>query len=342
MRNESKYICSCLDSLVCQTFPPGEYEVVVADGRSTDNSRQLVSRYQGRPVTVRLLDNQSQNTPSGMNLGISAANGKVVIIAGAHTVYPTDFVENCVRWLDKTGADVVGGPLETKVESDSLGGRLASLILSSPFGVGNSRFRTSSAEGYVDTVPFGAYRRTILDRVGLFNEKLVRNQDNDLSSRIRLAGGKIYLTPALKTIYIPVRGYADLLRQAFTKTQWHLFTLRENKRALTFRHLLPSVFVIFAAGLLLLSIWNTLARNSLGLLAAMYLCVGFWFAARDKSPVWLRALMPLACFPFHSAYGLGTLVGLRHLFNTESIDIAPRAGDARRDEIAEVPPVRPR
>ena len=327
MRNESKYIRSCLDSLVNQTFPPDKYEILVADGRSSDNSRELVSVYQGRTVSVRLLDNQSQTTPAGMNLGIRAAAGEIIIIAGAHTVYPVDFVENCVFWLDKTGADVVGGPVKTEVEGDHFGGRLASLILSSPFGVGDSRFRTSSKEGYVDTVPFGAYRRVILDQVGPFNEKLVRNQDNDLSSRIRLAGGKIYLTSALTTTYIPLRSYAELLRQAFSKSQWHILTLRENVHALGFRHVCPAIFVISSVGLALLSPWSSVARLSLALLLSSYLLLGFWFAIRreTRDSALLRAFMPFACFLFHSAYGLGTFVGLRYLLVPTPVRTASHA-----------------
>jgi cellulose synthase/poly-beta-1,6-N-acetylglucosamine synthase-like glycosyltransferase len=321
MRNESKYIRSCLDSLLNQSFPPDKYEIVVADGRSSDNSRELVSLYQGREVSVRLLDNQSQTTPCGMNLGIRAAAGEIIIIAGAHTVYPVDFVENCVFWLNRTGADVVGGPVKTEVEGDHFGGRLASLILSSPFGVGDSRFRTSSKEGYVDTVPFGAYRRVILDQVGLFNEKLVRNQDNDLSSRIRLAGGKIYLTPALTTTYIPVRSYAELVLQAFSKSQWHILTLRENVHALGFRHVCPAIFLLSLGGLSLLSAWSSVAQLSLTLLLSSYLLLGFWFAIRRESrdSALLRACMPFACFLFHSAYGLGTFVGMRYLLIPEPV-----------------------
>lgn len=321
MRNEGEYIRSCLRSLVEQTFPSGQYEILVADGRSTDNSREAVALFKGVNVSVRLLDNPSQKTPSGMNLGIRTANGHIIIIAGAHTIYPVDFVENCVLWLNKTGADVVGGPVRTEVQSNHFGAKLASLILNSPFGVGNSRFRTSSEEGYVDTVPFGAYRRAILDRVGLFNVKLVRNQDNDLSERIRRAGGKIYMTPALTTTYIPVHSFTDLLRQAFGKSQWHIFTLLENVHALGFRHLCPAVFAISLAGLLVLSAGNSPARLFLAILVLSYFSLGFWVAFRreSRSSPLLKTVVPFACFLFHCAYGLGTLMGLRYLFTSASV-----------------------
>jgi len=316
MRNEAQHIHSCLRSLVGQSFPSDKYEIWVADGRSTDRSRETVSVFEQGKVQVRLLDNALQTTPSGINLGIRAAKGQIIVIAGAHAVYPADFIENCVYWLDKTGADVVGGPVRTEAENGHFGARMATLVLTSPFGVGNSRFRTSSEEGWVDTVPFGAYRRAILDRVGLFNERLVRNQDNDLSARIRRAGGKIYLTPALTTTYIPVRNFTDLLRQAFRKSQWHIFTLRENVLALGFRHLCPAALVVAVAGLLVFSAVSSLGLMLLAILAFSYLSLGFWIALGGKSRGSLlsKSLLPFACFFFHCAYGIGTLVGLRHLF----------------------------
>jgi hypothetical protein len=263
-----------------------------------------------------------------MNVGIRAAAGRIIVIAGAHAMYPADFVENSVVWLSKTGADVVGGPVKTEAASNHFGAKLASLILSSPFGVGNSRFRTSSREGFVDTVPFGAYRRGVFERVGLFNETLVRNQDNDLSERIRRTGGKIYLTPALTVTNKPIRGFVDLLGQAFRKNQWHLPTIRENRRALSFRHLCPAAFVMAGVGLLLFSAWSSIARIALGILLLLYLSAGLWIAFRreSSSPLSLRMTFPFACFLFHFAYGLGTLAGSRYLFKASPRSSAPIGG----------------
>jgi glycosyltransferase involved in cell wall biosynthesis len=320
MRNESEHIRSCLDSLVNQTFPHDKYEILVADGRSTDNSQQVVSLYEGGNVSVRLLDNPSQTTPSGMNLGIRASVGHIIIITGAHTVYPVDFVENCVLWLDKTGADVVGGPVETVIDSDYFGARLVVAVLSNPFGVGNSKFRTSSEEGFVDTVPFGAFRREIFDRVGFYNEKLVRNQDNELNARIRKGGGRIYLTPALTTRYHPVKSFVGLLNYAFKTSQWHIFTLRENRESMSLRHLVPAMFLVLLLLLLPASFASAIARSLLIGMMCVYLLTGFYFSLRAKPEGnWDVALVqPFATFCFHFAYGAGTLFGLRYLFRQPS------------------------
>jgi glycosyltransferase involved in cell wall biosynthesis len=321
MRNESEHIRACVDSLVNQTFPGDQYEILIADGGSTDNSRQVVSLCQAGNVAIRLLDNSSQTTPCGMNLGIQAAAGTIIIIAGAHTIYPRDFVENCVFWLNKTGADVVGGPVETIVDSDRFGARLVVAVLSSPFGVGDSKFRTSHAEGFVDTVPFGAFRREVFDRVGMYNEKLVRNQDNDLNSRIRKAGGKIYLTPTLTTRYYPAKTFAALLKYAFKTSKWHVFTLRQNRESMGLRHLAPAVFLALVLFLMPVSFVSRITLALLTAILCAYLLAGFYFSLRAKSERdWSVALaQPFATFCFHVAYGAGTLFGLTYLFRPPSL-----------------------
>lgn len=321
MRNEERHIEACLHSLLNQTFPPAQYEIVVADGCSTDNSSHIVEGMRAGSVRIRLLTNRSKHTPAGMNLGIKSATGNIVVIAGAHTLYPPEFIENCILWMNKTEADVVGGPVKIASVRGGLGVRVASLILTSRFGVGNSRFRVSSDAEYVDSVPFGAYRKSIFDRIGLFNERLTRNQDNDLSARIRHVGGRIFLTPALTTTYIPTTGFIDLLRQAFTKSQWHMLTLYENVRALGIRHLTPAIFVIVLIFLSIASGWSLVAKVLLVTIALSYLLVGEWFALDPTlgSSTLLRLALPFACLPFHLAYGLGTLLGVRRLiFRTAS------------------------
>src|SRR5262249_9758817 len=153
--------------------------------------------------------------PAAMNIGIRAANGDIIIRADGHNFYPESYIETCVKYLNRTGADNVGGPWITVPANDNFGARLVAAILINPFVVGNSNFRIGVKEGFVETVPFGAFRRELFDRIGMFNEKLVRNQDNELNARIRQSGGKIYQTPALTTQYHPVARFRDLLRQTF-------------------------------------------------------------------------------------------------------------------------------
>jgi glycosyltransferase involved in cell wall biosynthesis len=320
VRNEGEYIRASLQSLVDQSYPVNECEIIVVDGRSSDGTREIIEEMRGQHPQVRCLDNAAGIVPTAMNLGIRAAKGKIIIRADGHNVYPRDYAANCVKYLEETGAENVGGPWLTVAANESFSARLVAAILSSPFGVGNSKFRTSCEEGFVDTVPFGAFRREIFDRVGMYNEKLVRNQDNELNARIRKAGGRIYLTPTLKTYYHPVRNFPGLLKYAFRTSQWHVFTFRENRESLALRHLAPALFLIF----LLLDLAGLFVSGlTLALLIGVlfvYAVTGFYFSlgTRTKGKWDVALIQPFATFCFHIAYGAGTIFGLRYLLRQPS------------------------
>jgi len=320
VRNEEEYIRASLQSLVEQSYPAIECEILVVDGQSSDRTREIIEEIRERNPQVRCLDNSAGIVPTAMNIGIQAARGEVIIRADGHNVYPRDYAANCVKYLEETGAENVGGPWVTVAADESFSARLVAAVLSSPFGVGNSKFRTSREEGFVDTVPFGAFRREIFDRVGMYNEKLVRNQDNELNARIRKAGGKIYITPALTTHYHPVKNFLGLLKYAFKTSQWHIFTLRENRGSMGVRHLAPAMFLLLLLILLLASFASATALAFLiGILCA-YILTGFYFSLRAKAEGnWdVAAVQPFATMCFHMTYGAGTLFGLRYLLQQPS------------------------
>jgi succinoglycan biosynthesis protein ExoA len=316
VRNEENYIRASLQSLVNQNYPPDEGEILVVDGRSSDRTREIIEEIRRQNPQVCCLDNPAGIVPTAMNIGIRASRGKVIIRADGHNVYPPDYAANCVRYLEETGADNVGGPCVTVAANESFSARLVAAVLRSPFGVGNSKFRTSREARFVDTVPFGAFRREIFDRVGMYNEKLVRNQDNELNARIRKAGGKIYLTPALSTHYHPVKNFLGLLKYAFKTSQWHIFTLRENRESMSLRHLAPAVFLVLFLVLCPASFVSSIAQALLISIFCAYIVTGFCFSLRSKTKGnWdVGFAQPLATFCFHIAYGAGTLFGLRYLF----------------------------
>jgi glycosyltransferase involved in cell wall biosynthesis len=323
IRNEEKYIATCLKSLLQQSLPCESYEIIVVDGRSSDRSREIVEEIRRDFPNVYCLDNPAAIAPVAMNIGIRNARGHVIIRADGHNFYPHTYIENCVKYLDQTGADNVGGPWLTVPADNTFGARLVAAILSNPFGVGGSRFRTSQADGFVETVPFGAFRRELFDRIGFYNEKLVRNQDNELNARILAAGGKIYQTSALQTEYHPVATFTALLTQIFKTSQWHVFSIRENKSSMGFRHLAPAGFVLILFGLIGASLigaswFGRLPQIALISFLAVYLLTGFYVAlGRRRDWGWaIVATMPFATLCFHVAYGLGTLVGLRYLFKS--------------------------
>jgi succinoglycan biosynthesis protein ExoA len=318
IRNEEKYIATCLKSLLQQSLPGDLYEIIVVDGRSSDRSKAIVEEIQRDFPNVRCLDNPAAIAPVAMNIGIRNARGQVIIRADGHNFYPPTYIENCIKYLDQTGADNVGGPWLTVPADNTFGARLVAAILSNPFGVGGSRFRTSQADGFVETVPFGAFRRELFDRIGMYNEKLVRNQDNELNARILEAGGRIYQTSALQTEYHPVATFSALLTQIFKTSQWHVFSIRENKHSMGFRHLAPAGFVLVLLALIGSSWLGRLPLIALMSFLAVYVLAGFYVAVgRRREWGWgIVRIMPFATLCFHFVYGLGTLAGLRYLFKS--------------------------
>jgi len=338
IRNEERYIADCLRSLLQQTYPPASYEIIVLDGRSSDKSREIVDGLSRELPHLYCIDNPAGTAPAAMNLGIGYAKGDVIIRADGHNFYPENYIENCVKYLEQTGADNVGGPWLTVPADNTLGARMVAAMLSNPFGVGDSRFRTSSKEGFVETVPFGAFRREVFDRVGMYNEKLVRNQDNELNARIRRAGGKIYQTPALQTTYHPVAGFLQLLKQTYRNSQWHIFSVRENAKSMGLRHFAPALFVVISAVLVGGASVSSAVAVLLASLLVGYLLTGWYFAfSKSKSyGLDLRLLLPFACVCFHLTYGLGTLAGCRYLLTPPSAKPIRAGQEVSQDQIAQI------
>ncbi len=316
VRNEEGHIAACLQSLMEQSYPAECYEVIVVDGRSSDRSREIAEKFAREFGNVQWVDNPAGTVPVGMNIGIRRASGQIIVRADGHTIYPRNYLENCVKYLDETGADNVGGPCRTIPDNSSMSAHLVAAILSNPFGVGASRFRTGNEQGVVDTVPFGAFRREVFERVGMFNEKLVRNQDNELNARIRAAGGKIYQTPALTTEYHPVAGFRRLLSQTFKNSQWHIYSVTENARCMSLRHFVPAMFVVALVTVLFGAPFYGPLSLVLTLMLGAYLAAGTYFSFRRSRQYRLQiaCVLPFACLGFHIVYGAGTLMGLRYLF----------------------------
>jgi glycosyltransferase involved in cell wall biosynthesis len=311
MRNEAKTISSCLRSLLSQTFPPAEYEIIIVDGMSNDGSMEIVLELQAESPNLMVLKNSSRTMPAGMNIGLRHASSPIVVVAGAHTRYPSDYLETCLKYLDKTGADVVGGPLLT-VASGGFTSRVIAAILSSQFGVGNAAFRTGLKEGWVDTVPYGAYRKEVFDHCGMYDEDLVRAQDSELHARICHSGRRIYQTPALVTYYHPVSTFQVLWRKAFLDGQWQCLAAIKNPQSFTLRRFTPAFMVLLLAGLGFMTILSPAIWILIAAVMILYLLAGFYFGSTQSVPAGLftRIVLPFFAFPFHASYGLGTLAGL--------------------------------
>jgi glycosyltransferase involved in cell wall biosynthesis len=311
-RDERQHVAECLDSIVACDYPKDALEVLVVDGMSEDGTADVLDAYARRFPFVHVLKNPARTTPCALNVGIRAARGKVVVRMDAHSVFPATYVSDGVACLRETGADLAGGPVTTRPGAETIVGRAVAYVTSHPFGVGNSRFRTSSADGDVDTVPFGAFRRDTFDRFGLFDERLARNQDNELCSRIRSGGGRIYMTARMRADYYNQATARGLFRQAFRAGMWNVETLRANPRAFKARHFAPFAFLSALAALgPALALWPAaghLLLAGVGLYAAIAVAVAVHAAPRVGVRVAL--LLPALFFGYHASYGAGTWYGL--------------------------------
>jgi len=311
-RNEEKFIGRCLGSIVVNDYPTEKLEVLVVHGMDEDGTREILEKYSHQFPFIRVLNNPRRIAPVAMNIGIKHARGEVVVRMDAHSEYPAQFISTSVEYLERTGADVVGGPVITKAGADTLVAKSIAFATSHSFGVGNSRFRTSAKEGYVDCVPFGAYRRDVFDKVGLFDERLVRNQDNELSNRILRSGGKIYLTPKLIVNYYNQPFLGGIMKQALRTGMWNVATLIINPTAFRWRHFIPFIFVtalISLAILLLIFPWAQLPFIALvGIYSVAAVVSSLHIALKEG--IKYAPVLPIIFFLYHMCYGLGTCIGL--------------------------------
>jgi glycosyltransferase involved in cell wall biosynthesis len=315
-RNERGHIGRCLDSILSNDYPKDRLEVLVADGMSEDGTVEIVRGYTYRHPSVRLVPNPARVVPSALNRGIAEARGEIIIRMDAHNLYPPDYLSVLVHWLERTGADNVGAAIVTLPADDSVIAHAIAFAVSHPFGIGNARFRLGVREPLeVDTVPFGCFRRELFDRLGLFDEDLVRNQDDEFNARIRRAGGRILLVPGLVSRYYARGSLRKLARMYFQYGWFKPYVAYKVGRITTGRQLVPPLFVLaFTVAALLASIAPWMG-SGLAILTCLYLLGVAGVAAKAVRRVGLApALALVSVFPtLHFSYGLGYLYGLARL-----------------------------
>lgn len=305
--NEQRYITALLDSLSAQDYGADGIEVLVADGGSTDRTRELVLAYPSRFQRLTLVDNPRRITVGGLNAGMRAAAGDCWVIVGAHSVLRQDFVRASVDALKRTGAACVGGPIETVGEGFM--GRAIAAAMSSPFGVGDAKFRYADREDDVDTVPFGCYHKAVWEVVGEFDETVDGADEDSYNARLIEAGGRIVLVPAIRSTYFPRRTFKALAKQ-YREYGAAKGTLFSRGRPLRLRHFAPAAMVAGGPLLWLVGrLWNP-ARWGLRLLAAAYL-IGGVLTARGAARK--AGAHPAAAFAamtiMHLTYGTGFIAG---------------------------------
>lgn len=312
MRNEEAHISACLDSILANCAGIGEAEILVVDGMSTDGSRAVVEERARRSDCIHLFSNPAKTVGAGLNIGVQAARGRVIVIMGAHAVYPRDYLAVCLRELERTGADALGGLLRTVPGANTIVARAVALMSQHSFGVGRSRFRIRQGGAYVDTVPYGAYRREVFDSIGMFEEKLVRNQDFEFNARLQRSGGRLYLSNEIETEYYNVPDCKRLVKQAFANGFWLPRMWWTTAASFRLRHVAPAAFVTLIIGALTLAtVWKTaifLAAGAVALYAAAAVVAALQIASRNGGVFFFPVLGLF--FLQHMSYGLGTLAGL--------------------------------
>jgi glycosyltransferase involved in cell wall biosynthesis len=327
IRNEEGFITRSLDAVVAQDYPAHLLEILVVDGMSDDATRSLVQQMvdtstaqnTGPHPTIRLLDNPAHIVPTAFNIGLQNAQGEVIVRVDGHCEIAPDYVRRCVEALEQTGADNVGG-LMRAVGQQSAEAEAIALATSSPFGVGGARFHYATEAGWADTVYLGAYRREVFERIGGFDEELVRNQDDEFNFRLTQAGGKIWLDPAIKSLYYSRASLPKLWRQYYQYGFYKVRVMQKRGGVASWRHLVPGAFVLGLVGSILLALLLRKPLLSLGVLGPYALANA---AASLKTARGNRALLrwlPLIFFALHTAYGVGFLAGMWHWTRTPQVD----------------------
>lgn len=331
-RNEEAYIAGCLDSILASDYPQDRIEILVADGTSTDRTREILAGYTATHRCVTVLDNHRQTTPAALNVAIRAASGDIVIRMDAHVLYPRDYISRLVEGLEETGADNVGGVLETVPAEETATARAIAIGMSHPFGVGNSHFRTGSRERReVDTVPFGCYRREIFTQVGMFDEELVRNQDDEFNHRLIRRGGRVLLLPEIVCRYFARRSLLQLSRMYYQYGYFKPLVGRKVGRVMTARQLVPASLVTALLGTGLLGLWLPAAEAAFALLLGTYTLFVLGCSTAGARGQGLRCGMVLAAvFPvLHFSYGIGFLRGIYDHLLTRTTPRAVEMGLSR-------------
>jgi len=309
-RNEERYIFQCVDSILNQTYN-GKVEIIIVDGMSDDDTLLIISELAKRHANVKLISNIEKTTPQAMNLGLKAAVYDLILRIDAHAIALPDFIQKNVDTLfEYDEVMCAGGKIiniyENKV-SHSIG-----MAMSSVFGVGNATFRVGGEKKFVDTLAFGIYRREVFDKIGDFDEDLVRNQDDELNFRLTKNGYKILYNPEIQSEYYVRGSIRKLYKQYYQYGYWKVYVNRKHKTVTSIRQLIPLFFVLGLFLSVLTSLLFPLFWYLLLFSITFYAILALLFAYKSSEK--LKEILGVArVFPvLHFSYGLGYLVGIFH------------------------------
>jgi len=321
IRNEVSFIESSLKSVLSQDYPQDRMEILVVDGMSTDGTRHLVEnvikcQYRNNverqadthSTSLMLLDNPERIVPTALNIGLKHAKGEIIVRVDGHCEIAPNYVRQCVEFIQRKNADCVGGLQRAK--SMGLIGNAIALATSSPFGVGNALFHYSKDSGWVDTVYLGAYKRQVFAKIGLFDEELIRNQDDEFNFRLRQSNGRIWLDHSIRSIYYTRANFSSLCRQYFQYGMFKIRVIQKREAVPSLRHLIPGAFVF---SIVLTSLLALITRQTIWIFTVLgpYMLVtisaSIWTARKHPN---IMPILPLVFFCLHVSYGIGFFAGI--------------------------------
>jgi len=305
--NEEATIGDTLSAIHGQTFPRAEMEAVISDSMSTDRTRAVIADFQRLhpELAVRVVENRARAIPAALNRAIEAAQGEIIVRMDAHSKPYPDYVENCVRALEEGRGANVGGVWEIQPGAPGWVAAGIAAAAAHPLGAGDAAYRLKPEAGAVDTVPFGAYRKSLVEAIGAFDESLLSNEDYEFNVRVRRAGKTVWLDPRIRSVYFARSDFGALARQYARYGFWKARMLRRYPETLRWRQFIPPVFVASVVLLLALSFWPP-ARALLALELLVYIFIlfaaGIQQAVKRKQPA-LALGFPLAIMTIHFSWG---------------------------------------
>lgn len=304
--NEEGFIEECIRSVQAQDYPADRIEILIADGRSTDRTREILAQLAIGDPRIRVIDNPDRLQAAGMNQLIAAAKGDVIVRMDVHCEYSASYVRSCIEVLERTGADNVGGAQRARAKT--LFQKALCAALDSPLGVGGAAYRSAEREGFVDTVFLGAFRKSVFERIGMYDPRAITNEDAELNQRLLDVGGTIYLSKDIEVHYYPRDSFARLARQYFKYGQGRARTLIKHKKLATIRPVIPFAMVVGGTVLVLTSPVHPMTPVAFGAYAAA--CAVEAVRVGRKAG-WPAVPLVMAIFPtLHASHGIGFARGL--------------------------------
>ena len=308
-RNEEKYIAKCLQSIVDCSYNKYFLKVYVSDGMSDDGTVEIIKQFSNQNPFIHLIENVRKTTPFALNLGLKADNADVKIILGAHAEINLDYIERCLEAFEFDPLiGCVGGIIENVYENTISG--IIGKAMSSGFGVGNAHFRTGVKDGFVDTVAFGAYKKEVFEKIGYFDEELIRNQDDEFNFRLLSQGFKIYLFRPIKSKYYVRASYRKLFKQYYQYGYWKVYVNKKHQTITTIRQIVPLLFVLFLFSGPIAYLLNTYLFLAYITVLICYFIMAFYSALKLSSSTPEAIQIVRTFFILHFSYGTGYLKGI--------------------------------